>query len=718
MKRCFRWIIGLLFVIAVSMYLLLVALPLFFNPNDHKGLISDLVRAQSGRELLIDGDIQLQVSPGLQVSCALSKVRLSNNTLFPKTTFIAIEEANIEFSLWPLLLQRRLQMATIVADGVTLNLLRSKEGRGNWEKPPKQGGSAIEALGEMPAATTLQSQPSLTRFLPPLTGVDLGKVHLNRITVRYDNRQTDRLIVLKELKFRSGRIRDEGLFPFEAAFNLLLDNKDAIFHSGDMTMQGNGTLFLRQPHLLLEDFRLTGVFKGKNLPKRGLKVAFATNSDLQLRTQKISIKDFSLSSEGAMLQGSGTLEDLSSPRFNLSLKIPECSPESILKQVPAALPILQSVAPFTHVSAALLVKGDMELAEISDLTIMADETKATGSIKVKDLRNPAYQAIIHINHLDLDRYAPPKTELPAETVEEQTTLIADSPQAEAAPPVIPVHFLRSLPLQLDLQLDSLTVGGAELSQVQMTLSGDKGIIQLAPMTSRLYGGSMKLEASLDVSGDLPRIHLRPSINQVQLAPLLQGIIGRQEMTGVAHIQADIQSSGLSREDLLNNITGTLQVDIRNGAIQAVTIMPVIRRTMALHKKEAAPPLELHGATGFVRLTGTGVFEDGILYNDDLMAESESMQMTGAGEIDLARRQIDFLLNITISPNLDRNAWRGLTEFDSRIIPYKIFGPLTDLKQEADIERLLQTESRPAPLKKLEKQAEAVPEQKKQEIKGD
>lgn len=716
MKRCFRWIMGLLLVLAVSIYLLIVALPFLINPNDHKGLLSDLVRAQTGRELVIGGDIQLQVSPGLHVSCALTKVRLMGTALFPNSTFIEGEEAKLELSLWPLLLQRRLHMTSIMADGVTLNLLRTKEGTGNWKNLVHHPAPVQEATGETPAPTTRQRLSSLTRFLPVLTGLDLGKVHLSRMNVRYDNRQADRVTILKDLKIRSGRIREEGQFPFEAAFNLLLDKKNAIIRSGDMTMQGNGTLFLQDPHLLLEDFRMKGVFKGRDLPKRGLKVAFSTNSDLHLRQQKMTIKDFSLIYEDATLQGSGTLEDLSSPRFNLSLRLPACSPESILKELQTALPILQAAEPFTRVSAEMLVKGDMELADISDLTITADVTRVTGSIKIKDLRNPAYEAIMHANHLDLDRYVPPRREAPPETDEEQPTIAG--PQAETAPPLIPVRFLRSLPLQLDLQLDSMKVGGAKLAQAQITLSGHEGIIEVAPLTARLYGGSMEVEATLDVTGDLPRLHLRPSIKKVQLGPLLQDMTGREEVTGTAFIQADVQSSGLSREELMNHINGTLRCELLNGEIQAVTILPVIRRTLALHRKEETAPLTGDGTTRFVRLTGTGIFEDGILYNDDLMAASETMQITGGGEIDLARRDVDFLLNISLSPVLDGEEGRGLTGIDGRIIPYKIFGPFTDLQQEADLEKILPAESRPEPLKEVEKPAEAAPVHKKQQTKGD
>ena len=59
------------------------------------------------------------------------------------------------------------------------------------------------------------------------------------------------------------------------------------------------------------------------------------------------------------------------------------------------------------------------------------------------------------------------------------------------------------------------MGGAELSQVQMKMAGKDGIIQLAPLTAHLYDGSMKVEARMDVTGDVPQIQVKPKINKVR-----------------------------------------------------------------------------------------------------------------------------------------------------------------------------------------------------------
>ncbi|MBU1648625.1 MAG: AsmA family protein [Proteobacteria bacterium] len=730
MKMCLRWIIAVLFILALSIFVLILALPFLFTPNDHKAFIIDLIREQTGRELSIAGDLQLTISPGLNVTCALGKMRLGNNTPFANSTFFESEQAKIELSLWSYLLQRRLHMTSITVDGATLNLVRNKDGISNWQKMANPPATADE---KTTAAESGQKRPSPTGFLPHVTGLDFGKLNLTHVNVRYDNRQTDKIIVFKELKIRTGRLMEKEQFPFETAFNLTLENKGqdkpAIIRSGDIVMQGNATFFLQDPHLLLEDLRMEATVKGQALPKRGLKFFLAGNSDIQLLQQKVTMKDFSLTHEDIRLQGSGTVEDISSPRFNLSLKISESSPKSILKQLKAALPILRDTAPFTLLSAKMLVKGDMDLTEITDLMVMVDETAITGSIQIKDVRNPAYEAIIHINHLDLGRYAPSKKEAPPVSEEEQTDFVAEGEQLIAAAPIIPVHFLKALLLQLDLQLDSLTVGGAELSQVQIKIAGKDGKIQLAPLTAHLYEGSIKIEAAMDVTGDIPQIQIKPNIDKVQLAPLFLDMTGKAAATGTAFIEADINSSGLSREDLLSHINGTLQFEFLKGEIKPITILQVIKATLATQQKQETPPATDDGATRFVRLTGTGIFKDGILYNEDFMAASEIMQMTGAGEIDLARRQIDLKLDISLLPSyLDEDI--ELTGFSGRIIPYKIFGPISDLSQEADVITVLRTEAGKQPLQELPEQIDqksslqekndsaTSPEQTKKETKGD
>jgi len=681
-----RWIVGLFFIVCGSLYVLILALPVFFNPNDYKDQLIELVKEKTGKQLEIAGDIQIQTSPWLNATCTLNKARLAGNSLFTNSTCIASEQTKIELSILPLLLQKRLHMASIMLDGVTLNLLQNKEGLNNWQRISKLSGEKGSAAdqGTEPAPPETQitpATPHLTRFLLGVNGLDFGKLHLTRVNLRYDNRQTDTIIFLKDVQIKTGRLRENIPFPIEADFNLTLDNhgkKTSLPRSGDITMQGNATLFWHERRLLLEDLRMDATLKGKSLPKRGMKIGLTTNSDIHLREQKITIKDFSLSQDNAVLLGSGTVGNFTNPEVTLALKIPECSPQSILKQIKTTLPLVQNKDAFTLLSGNMLVKGNKDLLELTDLTMMLDATTMTGAITIKDLKNPAYEAAIHLNQLDLDRY---------------------NGKSAVNPPGIPVQLLDDLLLQLDLQLDSVKVGGATLSQLQIKLNGKDGLIQLAPLTANGYDGTIKLEARLDVTGDVPQIQLKPRINKVKLKPLYQDMTGTEDMAGTAFLNADLNASGLGWDDLLQHMNGTLRLEILNGGLKAFPVRQQINATLAA----AIAPLQDPSAkttpddkgTEFTHLTGTALIKEGILSNDDLTVSSDTMQIHGGGTVDLPARQIDFTLNVSLpletTTTLDKKS-DAVESIALAVVPYRISGPYSALTQAADVTQFLPPET--------------------------
>jgi AsmA protein len=729
-----RWMVGILFILAVSLFLLILSLPVLFNPNDYKTQLADLVREKTGRELLVTGNIQAKISPWLNVTCSLGKVRLANHSPFPNSSLLAVEQANIELSLWPLLLQRRLHMANIILDGVTLNLLHNKEGLNNWETlpplpdpvtKPEESAISTEIITEpQPAAVSLQKQPLFTNLLtkllakliPPainllpghVSGIDFGNVQLTAVNARYEDQQTDTIITYQDLRLKTGQLREKIPFPFETDFTLSLDHRTAKtdpIHSGEITMQGNATLFLQEPHLLLEDVRLDGVVKGKVLPKRGLKFSAATNSDIHLQQQKISIKDFTLNHEDTRLQGSGTVEDVSSPRFKLALKIPECAPQTLLKQLKASHPNLQTFLQHTdHITrlrGELLLAGNAERLDINDITLTIDDTTFTGAVAFiaapegEDIPSgPAYEAAIHIDHLDLDRYVPKQSGE------------VNGKETGASPLLIPVNFLKNLDLQLDLQLASLQIQGTQLSQVQMKIASKDGIAQLAPLTANLDDGSWKLEGQIDVTGNIPQVQAKQQLKRIKLEPLLQAITGKALITGTASIETDIKASGQSGDELLRHLNGTMQFDLSNGDIKSITILQKIRTARTLYQEETILPMATmteeaaKDATEFSRLTGTARIEEGILRNDDLQGESALMQITGGGEIDLVRQHVDYTLQVVLAPDLGQDEGLELMGLGDTSIPYTITGPLTALSQVAKVEQLPKKATEQQPLQTL------------------
>jgi hypothetical protein len=193
---------------------------------------------------------------------------------------------------------------------------------------------------------------------------------------------------------------------------------------------------------------------------------------------------------------------------------------------------------------------------------------------------------------------------------------------------------------------------------------------------------------------------------MQLADFFVDTGGRQDLTGTARIKTDITSSGMSMEDLRSQLNGTIEFEIVNGEIKPLHILQVIRTTADLPKEPATlsgPAATTVEGTGFSYLKGTGIIEDGVLYNDDLVAASELMQVAGAGEIDLARGLLDLMLKVTLSPALleDGLGWRELAGI---LIPYTIIGPFSEPIEKADLAAVLSHKKEKLLLPNLPEQA--------------
>src|SRR5210317_243523 len=101
MKKAIKivlWLFGALVALAI---VAAVVLPMFLDPNDFRDDIGSAVAKQTGRELQIDGDLELSVIPWLGIR--VGPARLSNAAGFGDEPMLAIQGAAVSVKLMPLL---------------------------------------------------------------------------------------------------------------------------------------------------------------------------------------------------------------------------------------------------------------------------------------------------------------------------------------------------------------------------------------------------------------------------------------------------------------------------------------------------------------------------------------------------------------------------------------------------------------------------------------
>ncbi len=102
----------------------------WIDPNDYKSYVAEWVESRTGRDFVIEDDLELTFFPWLGVETG--GLRLGNAEGFGAEAFATAERAIVRVKLLPLLLAR-VEFGDLEVDGLVLNLARDLERRGNWE---------------------------------------------------------------------------------------------------------------------------------------------------------------------------------------------------------------------------------------------------------------------------------------------------------------------------------------------------------------------------------------------------------------------------------------------------------------------------------------------------------------------------------------------------------------------------------------------------------
>ena len=128
--------------IVLLLVIVTVAVGLLFDPNDYKDDITAAVQNATGRQLTLDGDLELALFPTIRI--AVGAASLSNAPGFGDEPMARIGSAELRVGLWPLL-ARRIEISRAQLQGLELNLARNRSGANNWQDLGGGGAPAAPA---------------------------------------------------------------------------------------------------------------------------------------------------------------------------------------------------------------------------------------------------------------------------------------------------------------------------------------------------------------------------------------------------------------------------------------------------------------------------------------------------------------------------------------------------------------------------------------------
>ena len=209
-------------------------------------------------------------------------------------------------------------------------------------------------------------------------------------------------------------------------------------------------------------------------------------------------------------------------------------------------------------------------------------------------------------------------------------------------------------------------------------------------------GSITVNGDIDARPDVPTMKLTKVLKEVEMGPMFMDLKGKEEVKGTADIRAEITTRGNTKKELTRNSNGTMKLSLANGEIAKLKIIDTIRTARRLYKGESGDSTQTAKKdaqksgrpTQFADLSATGIITNGVISNQDLLAQSELMKVTGKGTVDLNTEVIDYMLTIYLARKLERDEDKDLVEMSDTPIPYKVSGTFDKIDQKAALGEVL------------------------------
>lgn len=310
---------ALLFLITLFV-LLIAALIIFvatFDANLYKKQLSEIVKQQTGRELIIDGDLTLRAFPNFALK--IGQAQLQNADGFTPAAFARIDNADISVALLPLL-QQNLVVNAIELAGLELHLQRQKDGTSNWQDFQALSSQASDASEQVeaakPSAEPSKPEPAQQTSSPMLSHLSIASLNLTNANIHWQDDQAGQKWSLEDLNLHTGHVEPGVAVPLKLAGLFKQEGLKA-----NITLDTQLVIAEDRQHLDLSELVLQSTLKGAALEGGKADVNVQGHVTIDMPEQQLSevrIKDLAVkmnADDGFVSDGSLLAELSGDARF-------------------------------------------------------------------------------------------------------------------------------------------------------------------------------------------------------------------------------------------------------------------------------------------------------------------------------------------------------------------------------------------------------------------
>jgi AsmA protein len=641
MKRVLKILGMAVGAVLVLLVAVAVAVTLLFDPNDYKDEITAAVQDQTGRQLTLDGDLELAVFPTIRIS--VGSATLSNAPGFGDEPMARIGSASLSVALFPLLAQR-IEVSRARLEGLELNLARNRNGANNWQD--LGGRSAPQA--DAPAGGGESAPANLD--------LGVGAIEIDNARVVWNDAATGSRWELTGFGMTAEEFGLGERFPLHLEFGLA-GAEVAVQVAADM----QATITLANDSYRLDELAVTIDGSGPGWPGEPSQAKLSFESlAANLGAETLELNGLTLEFLGITMAGSLSGQRLLS---NLALTgavdIREFSPREVLERFQVDVQTADAGV-LTRASAKANLLYNSSQTGLRDMQLTLDDSTLTGRVALEGERL-TYD--LTVDDINVDRYLPPSSQETDAPAEEGSLDEVD----------LPLEVMKTVDARGELKFGAAKFSGLTLTNVAFPLTVANGAARLTP-SAQLYGGRFSGDIRLAVEGEAATMNVQQTLDDVDIAALGQDLLGSQDITGTGDVRLNLVTTGQNLGQMRRDLDGDVAFNVTNGSLEGIDLWFELRRARARLDGETLPERgDAVRRTTFSSLSATGVVEDAVLTNRDLNGTLDFMTVDGSGTVNLLDDTIafDLVAKMVDGPVLQSDP--AMVKYAGKELPLKVTG---------------------------------------------
>lgn len=322
-------------------------------------------------------------------------------------------------------------------------------------------------------------------------------------------------------------------------------------------------------------------------------------------------------------------------------------------------------------------KGDLGFGggkiAFDNAEIALDAIRGTGALALETAgAKPFIAATMKLGELDLNPYLP----APAEGGGGSGGDAGPGKWSDA-----PIDFsgLGAVNAVIDLTVEKLLIQEIKVGKSRLVAKLRESVLRLELAEMALYGGSGTAKVRIDAAQETPRITKSIALKGIQAEPLLTDAAQFSTLAGAGDLEFNLSAIGGSEAALVQSLRGKGSFVFRNGAVKGFNLGAMVRKAEGAFLNASAGKAQ---QTDFSELSATFVVNKGIAVNKDLSMKAPLFRISGAGDVDMPARTVDY----RVEPKAVASAkgQGGSGDIAGVSVPVLIKGPWHDVSYRPDL----------------------------------